>query len=211
MFGLFTAVALTAFIAGLDQARDIFAIIGTSCIAAGIYGIGHRFQGSELSAESNTAKYVAPVTILSTITAALFLRDSTPAQIAGVLAILYNAGKFAMAKGAILGALSAGGALKSLGEVDTNVLKAAQVSGATGGITKARTTPLSITLFSVLSGLAIAKAAAEVFKGIKNPIAQAILSGAVGGMFASSTATVLDNGYASFKEQGLALFARRDS
>lgn len=189
MFGAFTAVTLACFIAGLNETRDVLAIFGTSCLFAAVYGIGYRFKGSELSIENNTSIF-ASFGLLSTIAGALLLRDSKPAQAAGALAILHNAGKSAMIKGAILGS---------------------GTSGVAGGLTKARTTPLPITLFSSLSGYAVAKAAADLFKEVKNPIARAILSGAVGGMFASSTATVLDEGYASFKEQGVAFLARRDS
>ncbi len=210
----FTATSIGALLCGkTGLARDILAIFGAGYLAAGAFiGIPRRLMNGEQAADTQVSKYAQSTAMICSAIAIVFAlrgqtRDANLAQAIGALAILYKAGKMAIAKGAILGTMFGLGSIKAkeMGTLSKKVFTSAQAGGAAGGLAEIRKVPYLISLFSMATGSAVANATLQIAKGF-NPYARAILAAAAGGIAASSTATVLDEGYSSYKQEGFTLF-----
>lgn len=210
----FTVTSIGALLCGkTGLARDILAIFGAGYLAAGAFiGIPRRLMNAEQAADTQVSKYAQSTAMICSAIAIVFAlrgqtRDANLAQAIGALAILYKAGKMAIVKGAVLGTMFGLGSIKAkeMATLRKTAFTSAQAGGVAGGLAEIRKAPYLISLFSMATGSAIANATLQIAKGL-NPYARAILAAAAGGIAASSTATVLDEGYSSYKQEGFTLF-----
>lgn len=204
--------------------QKILTVLGAGSVFSSAFGIGARFLKSEEAATQFIAKYSHLGSLVASgILSILVSNFSNEDYLRGIgaLAILHNAGKKVVEKGALISTAAAGAILPTAAyfPLEPVSILAAQLGGAAGALFRSKTemqlvannhqlvtrkVPLLITGFSMATGWAVSRMTARYFSQY-HPIAGALIGAATGGAFAAATSELLDQGHASYKQWGFAL------